>query len=127
MHICVEHGMAHTMLSQIYVEVVDLMTGILRKHTTAGTDTSVPTYAYKHDETTAWESWFAPIDDMLGTVSNLGGPTAPHYYMFVRREDLHLQMPTHARAAGIEVEDFPRSVPQHLDDVMVIVKKSLVR
>ena len=104
---------------------MDLLTGILRKHTTGNTDTSVPTYAYKHDETTDWESWFAPIDDMLGVVSNLTGPTAPHHYMFVRREDLGSQMPTCAQASQIEIDEFPRGVPQHPDDVMCIVKNRL--
>ena len=104
---------------------MDLLTGILRKHTTGNTDTSVPTYAYKQDETTDWESWFAPIDDMLGVVSNITGPTAPHYYMFVRREDLDLHMPTHANIAQIEIDEFPEGIPRHPDDVMCIVKNRI--
>jgi len=61
---------------------------------------------------------------MLGVVSNLTDPTAPHYYMFVRREDLDMQMPTHAKTP--EVEDFPRGVPRNPDDVMV-VEEPLIR
>ena len=101
------------------------MTGILRKHTTGNTDTSVPTYAYKHDETSNWEAWFEPIDDMLGVVSNLTGPTAPHYYMFVRREDLGSQMPTHPSTSEVDVNDFPQGVPRHPDDVLCIVKNRI--
>ena len=99
------------------------MTGILRNHTTGNTNNAVPTSAYKHDETTDWESWFAPIDDMLSVVSNLTGPSAPHYYMVIRREGLNMQMLTHANTP--EVEDFPRGVPRNPDDVMVVVKNRL--
>ena len=106
-------------------QVVELLTGILRNNSTNGTDTKVSTYAYKLDECTNWDSWFAPIDEMLGVVSNLTGPTAPHYYMFVRRDDVDAQIPTHTNAQEIEVQDFPPTFPRNPDDVMVIVKNRL--
>ena len=101
---------------------MEILTGILRKNTTSDTDNNVATYAYKLDECMDWESWFEPIDEVLGVVSNLTGPTAPHYYMLVRREDLHMQLPTHAKVDKIGIDDFPPSFPRSPDDVMAIVK-----
>ena len=105
-------------------QVVELLTGILRNNSAQNTDSEVSTYAYKLDECMDWENWFEPIDDMLGVVSNLTGPTAPHYYMFVRRADLSMQLPTHSKT-DIPIEDFPPAFPRSPDDVLVIVKNRL--